>query len=115
MTPLSPSEIIQFRTECYRASDGAGVYHLYSSKSDLRKLFKADDFTEHFGMITKNSEHAGLMIVSENIKDALAEVKYIEHISERGEMVTFYSKTYFARENGEWKILKEKREQTSGF
>lgn len=115
MTRLNPSEIIKFRTECYRAGDGAGVYHLYSIKSDLRKLFKADDFAEHFDMLTKNSEHAGLKIVSESVKENLAEVKYIEHINEKGTIVTFYSKTFFAREDDEWKILKEKREQTGGI
>jgi len=115
MEKLSPSEIIKFRAECHRVSDGAGVYSLYSIKSDLRKLFKADDFAEHFGMLTKDTDHAGLLVVSETIKGSLAEVKYVEHISEKGELVTFYSKTIFTKEGDTWKILKEKREQSGTF
>ncbi|ADD67218.1 hypothetical protein Dacet_0419 [Denitrovibrio acetiphilus DSM 12809] len=110
MEQLSPSEIIKFRAECYKVSDGAGVYSLYSVKSDLRKLFQADDFANHFRMLTKNAEHTGLVIVAENIKGSLAEVKYIEHISENSELITYYSKTVLTREQNTWKILKEKRE-----
>ncbi|PLX69270.1 MAG: hypothetical protein C0602_07610 [Denitrovibrio sp.] len=111
MNSLSPSEIIKFRTECYRASDGKGVFSLYSVKSDLRKIFREKEFVEHFRLLTKNSEHAGVKIVTETIKKKLAEVKYIEHISENGEIITFFSKTVLTIEEGAWRILKEQREK----
>jgi len=111
MDRLTPSEVIMFRAECYLASDGAGVFSLYSIKSDVRKIFTEKDFVENFNLLTKQNEHAGLQIVSENVKKNLAEVKYIEHINEDGELATFYSKTVLTMENGVWRILKELREK----
>jgi len=108
---LSPSEVIKFRSECFLISDGKGVYSLYSVKSDLRKLFTEKEFSDHFKMLTKDAEHAGLNVVTETVKGKLAEVKYIEHISENGELVTYYSKTVMTREEGTWRILREKREK----
>lgn len=111
MENLTPAEVIKFRTECYLASDGAGVFSLYSVKSDLRKIFSRREFEDHFGLLTRDSDHAGLQIVSENIKTGLSEVKYIERIAEKGEMVTYYSRTVLTLEDGVWRILKEKRER----
>jgi hypothetical protein len=110
MDKLTPSEIILFRAECFKASDGGGVFSLYSPKSEVRRIFTQEDFCANFALLTKNSEHAGVKVVAENIKNNLAEVKYIEHISEHGELVTYYSKTYFAKEGDTWRIVKEKRE-----
>lgn len=111
MAELSPAEIIKFRTECYRASDGRGIFSLYSVKSDLRKIFSEKDFCDHFIMLTKKSEHAGLKIVAETIKKNLAEVKYIEYISENSEVTSYFSKTALIMEEGAWRILKEQREK----
>jgi len=110
MAQLTPSEVILFRSECFKAVDGTGVFSLYSAKSDLRKLFSEKDFSEHFEMLTRDSDHVGLTMVSESIKNNLAEVKYIERISEKGEMKTYYSKTFLTFEDGHWRILKEKRD-----
>ncbi len=108
LTP--PSEIIKFRAECYIAADGGGVFSLYSIKSDVCKLFDKSAFADNFRLLTKDSEHAGLNIVSETVKKNLAEVKYIEHFNENGDLRTFYSKSYLILEGGVWRILKEKRE-----
>ncbi|PLX66523.1 MAG: hypothetical protein C0603_11810 [Denitrovibrio sp.] len=107
---LTPSEIIMFRAECYKVGDGGGVFSLYSIKSDVRKIFTEKAFSDNFKLLTKDSEHAGIKIVSENIKKSLAEVKYIEHFNENGELRTFYSKTFLIKEADVWRILKEKRE-----
>lgn len=111
MESLRPSEVIKFRAECFKACDGAGVYSLYSIRSDFRKIFTPEDFNEHFKLLTKDKEHAGLKIVAESIKSNLAEVKYIEHINENGKLQTFYSKTFLTKEEGKWCILKEIREK----
>lgn len=111
MSSLTPAEVIKFRAECYLASDGGGVFAMYSPRSDLRRIFTEADFVEHFRFLTKNSEHAGVQIVSETVKSNLAEVKYIEHINENGELVTFYSKSVLAKEGSRWLILKEMREK----
>jgi len=107
---LMPAEVIQFRAECYKLSDGAGVFSLYSVRSDLRKLFTAEAFSEHFSLLVKGNEHSGLKIVKETVKKNLAEVKFIEHISEESTMVTYYSKAVLTKEDGCWKIIKEMRE-----
>lgn len=114
MNNLTPAEVIKFRAECYLAGDGAGVFSLYSAKSDLRRIFSEEEFCSHFGLLTKDSVHAGLQIVSENIKTGLAEVKYIERIVEKGELTTYYSKTVLALEDDRWRILKEDREKSAG-
>jgi uncharacterized protein YchJ len=110
MSKLTPSEIIKFRAECHINKDGKGVFSLYSIKSDMRRMFDKDSFSEHFGLLTKNSEHVGLKIVREQIKGNLAEVKYIEYINQEDKLITYYSKTTFVNEKGSWKIRKEKRE-----
>jgi len=110
MSKLTPAEIIKFRAECHINRDGKGVFSLYSEKSDLRKMFDEKSFAEHFGVLSANSEHAGVKIVNEQIRGSLAEVKYVEYVRQGENLVTYYSKTTFVNENDDWRISKEKRE-----
>ncbi len=110
MENLTPSEVIQFRAECYSMGDGRGVFSLYAERSDMCRLFTEDSFDEHFTRQVKNSMHAGLKIIDENVKSNLAEVKYIEYIHDEGMLLTYYSKTSMVKEENRWKILKEIRE-----
>lgn len=110
MAKLTPSEVIHFRAECYRNMDGLGVYSLYSDRSELARLFTPDSFAEHFPKQIKNCSHAGITMVSEKTRGAMAEVKYIEHILEGRDILAYYSKTILIAEDGGWKILKEQRE-----
>lgn len=107
---LTPSEVIQFRAECYRNLDGKGVFSLYSERSDLCRFFSEESFSEHFSKQTAGCTHAGVKIVNEQEKGGLAEVKYIEYIHEGTSLVSYYSKTALVTEDGQWKILRESRE-----
>lgn len=107
---LTPSELINFRAECYRNMDGRGVFSLYSEKSDMAKLFTEDSFAEHFTTQTKNCTHAGVKIVAEKSRGTMVEVTYMEYINDGDVLITYYSKTVFVDEDDRWKILKEQRE-----
>ena len=110
MENLTPSEVIQFRAECYRISDGKGVYSLYADRSDMRRLFTEESFEKHFMALAVQTKHAGLKIISETIKGTLAEVKYIEYFHEPDHMLTYYSKTSMIKSDSGWKIIRELRE-----
>ncbi|WP_022850733.1 hypothetical protein [Limisalsivibrio acetivorans] len=108
----TPSELIEYRAELYKDGDGEGIFGLYSHKSEFRKFFSdSERFSEHFSNLARNTQHAGLKIVKEEIKGKLAEVNFVEYIVEGEGMATYYTKTHLLREEEGWYILRERREQ----
>lgn len=109
----SPTRLIRLRTEAYNTSDPATIYDIYAENSDFKQWFPTlEIYKEQFFQLTSIYGSIMTEIITEKIKNKLAEVTYIDTvISAKEGTSVFFCKGYFTLTDNGWKILKEKKEQ----
>jgi hypothetical protein len=113
---ISPTDIVLIRANCFKEKKPEYIYDFYHEDSEFRKFFRdKEEYAAHFEDIFNGLKHCGLKIVSENTKNNLSEVKYIEYfVDKENNLLTYYCKSYLKKAADEWLILKEIKELTKG-
>lgn len=110
---ISPTDILILRGSCFNENKPEIIFSFYHEDSEFKKFFRdKSEYAEHFKDISSNLTHSGIKIISEQTKNTLSEVKYIEYfVDNKNRLLTYYCKSYFKMQNGEWFILKEIKEK----
>jgi len=110
---ISPTDILILRGSCFKENKPEIIFDLYHDDSEFKKFFSNKrEYAEHFKNILSTLTHSGIKIINEQTKNNLSEVKYIEYfVDNKNEIVTYYCKSYFKKQDGEWLIFKEIKEK----
>ena len=110
---MKASDILLKRAEGYANGDFEKVYKLYSSKSELIEYFRElEQYVEHAEQVqSKCSIFKKILILEEKSRGNLAQVVCTEYFEEQPEnkQIKYLTTSVLSKENGEWKILSEKR------
>ena len=106
-------KIIEQRIEYFNNKDYEKIYDIYSIQSQFRQFFpEKDDYKEHFFKLIEIFLPVSIEIYKVLYNNEVAEILFLEKIKnlEEENVVSYYVKANFAREEGLWKIVKEERE-----
>lgn len=116
MDNSSPADIITARAQAYKEERYADVFEMYSARSDFRVFFKhKENYIEHaVNHQSKLSKLVSLSVLEEKFRGKVGEVRFIEHFIEcdcgEEKHINYFTVTTVVLEDGNWRILKEKRE-----
>lgn len=109
---LSPSDVLISRADCFKENKPKIIFSFYHPDSEFKKIFNESAYIAYFEKTLKNLIHVGIKIVSEEIANNLSIVKYIEtFVNEENRLLTYYCKAFLKKNDGQWLILKEMKDE----
>lgn len=109
----SIENIIKDRINHFKNKDYEKIYDIYSIDSEFRQFFPSVEvYREHFFKLIEVVSPVNVEIYKVLYNNEWAEILFMENVEnlEDDDIITYYAKAFFIKEDNVWKIINEKRE-----